>query len=363
MEKSDPLYVTYVIDQRRYDITFAQQDFIKKEVDSNTIKALMRKAYGDDTLDERSVEFYNIKRYVAKIKKSIEPVTFTEDQIKFIEGNSHSMNGLELTKNVFPEREIKALSNETKTVGEYLKAIGGSAEGEEGNDGYKPPKAVSSLVRKINSYIGNASWNPNDLTPFQRKCVEALKGYLQSARFISFMNSCPGTQDKLIMEEEFVRGVYDKYDLNSEELNMYVTLCLNYVIIDQVTKSKLMLEDKINNVLSGNGNGGQGEKLYMTWVDAANQKATELNQRQTAAKGLAEALSANRATRLKSEAQNNESLSKFVEQWKSEVGRARALRIAEIQDRRVKEEVERIESMDDYIASVFGVSSDEITKF
>jgi len=165
------------------------------------------------------------------------------------------------------------------------------------------------------------------------------------------------------MEEEFVRGVYDKYDLNSEELNMYITLCLNYVIIDQLTKSKLMLEDKINSVLSQDDDEKGSGKLYMTWVDAASQKATELNQRQASAKGLAESLSDKRAIRLKSEAQANESLSKFVEQWRSEEGRARALRIAAIEDAKVDDEIERLETMDDYLASVWGVSPEEIRKF
>jgi len=362
MEKSDPLYVTYIIDQKNYDLTFIQQDYIKQEVDSCTMRELTKKVFKDPTLDERSMEFLNIKRYVAKIKKNIEPVVFTEDQILFIENNSHSMNSLELAKNIFPEKDIRPLSSEQKTVAYYLKAIGSGNEAEENEGGYKPPRSTAAIIKKVNLYVVNAKWDANDLTPRQKKCVESLKGYLQSVRLISFIDDCPTQHLKNLMEEEFIKGVHDKDDLNSEELNMYVSLCVTYVFIDQTTKSKLMLDDKINAIISGGGDGA-GDKLYMTWVEVATQKATYLNQLQNQAKDLAIKLSSSRSTRLKTETQSNESLSKFVEEWRTEEGRARALRIAKIQDSKVKDEIERLENMDEYLASIFGVSPEELTKF
>ena len=100
----------------------------------------------------------------------------------------------------------------------------------------------------------------------------------------------------------------------------------------------------------------------MSWVELIQKCEDDLHKTKKRAEDLQVKLSSTRADRLKSMAQANESLSKFVEEWKSFEGRQRALKIAEAQNKLVKDEVNRLESMEEYIANIFGVSKDEITR-
>lgn len=356
MNKGDPGYVQAIIDQKAYGLTFVQQDFVKKNAASFSLLELVQKTYKEDSLDERSIEYDSIRKYIAKVKRNVAPVELTAEQLQFIENNSHSMRPLELAKNLFPKLDLKPLSKEVQTIDAYLKAVGiGSGEESSGEE-YRPPKAAASLVRKINTSVPNANWDANDLSPYQKKCVESLKGYLQSIRVSSFMRICPH-ELKDLFEEEFIKAVHDKYDLNSEELNMFISLCTEYVNIHQQTQNKIILETKIASTLDGD------DKLYMTWVDLLEKREADLHKSKERATKLQEKLSSTRSARLKDMAAVNESLSKFVEEWKSAEGRLRAIIISEAKALELKTEIDRIASAEEYIASVMGIGEDEVLRF
>jgi hypothetical protein len=364
-EKKDEHYFYAIIDQYEYDLTFAQQDFVKNNIDKYGLVELMRETYREPSLTERSVEYDHIRRYVAKIKRAVPRPSFTEEQISFIETNSNIMKPFELATTIFPDRKIQKLSSETQRIGEYLKALGiSSGNGDSDNNEYRPPKAASSICRKINLIEPSAEFNPNDLTPNQKKCVEALKNYLGSIRFGNFMRIYGkrenGQEICSLFEEEFIKGVYDKPDLNSEELNMYINLCTEYVNIQQITESKIFLENKINSSFDDDDEVKQ--KLSMSWVELLQKREADLNNSKKRAVDLQKMLSSTRSQRLEKQAQVNESLAKFVESWKFQEGRERALKIAEAQNLLVKDELKRIENADEYIANVLGISHDEILR-
>jgi hypothetical protein len=303
-----------------------------------------------------------VRKYVAKFKRGNNKTDFSSEQIEFIEANASTMKPFELAKTIFPDKNILPLSSETQLISDYLKAIGSlNSEGKE-SDEYRPPKAAASLVRKINQADTNANFDANDLTPFQKKCVESLRAYLQSIRFGGYMKIFDEADMKEMFEEEFVKGVYDKPDLNSEELNMYINLAAEYVNIHQVHKGKVIIENKINNALGGADGDGEEKKLYMTYVDLLQRREDDLHKSKKRAEDLQVKLSSTRSQRLANQAQVNESLSKFVEAWKSEEGRKRLLRISEAQTKLVGKEIERLETAEEYIANILGVSKDEILR-
>lgn len=359
MKKGDPGYVQAIIDQKAYNLTFDQQDFIKKSAADLSLLELVQKTFKEDSLDERSIEYDSVRKFVAKVKRDVSPLEFTEDQLQFIENNSHSMGPLELAKNLFPKNKVVPLSKETKTIALYLKAIGVGSGEEDDIDEYKPPKAAASIVRKINGAVPNAFWDANDLSPFQKKCVESMKGYLQSIRVSSFMRICP-PEFRPLFEEELIKATHDKYDLNSEELNMFISLCMEYVNIDQQTYNKNILEAKIAGTLAESED---GKKLYMTWVDLLEKREADLHKSKERATKLQEKLSSTRSARLKDMAAVNESLTKFVEEWKSEEGRRRAIIIAEARALELKDEINRIKTAEEYIANVMGIGEDEILRY
>jgi hypothetical protein len=363
MKKGDPGYFQAIIDQRQYNLTFEQQKFIQANAEKFPLVELIQKAFKEDTLNERSVEYDEVRKYVAKIKRESNKITFTSEQIDFIEANSASMKPFELAKTIFPDRSIVPLSAETQLISQYLKAIGSlNSDGKE-SDEYRPPKAAASLARKINQADSTANFDANDLSPIQKKCIESLRAYLQSIRFGGYMKIFDEADMKEMFEEEFIKGVYDKPDLNSEELNMYINLAAEYVNIHQVHKSKIIIENKINSALTGDGaKDGEEKKLYMTHVDLLQRREDDLHKSKKRAEDLQVKLSSTRSQRLANQAQVNESLSKFVEEWKSSEGRKRILRISEAQSKLASKEIDRLETMEEYIANVFGLSRDEILK-
>jgi len=357
-DEKDEVYFYGTIDQSKYDLTFVQQDFIKKNIDKLGLVDLMRATFKEDSLTERSIEYDQIRKYVAKIKRGVPSPKISPEQILFIENNAHAMKPFELAKTLFPDKEVKPLSAETQIISDYLKAVGISTNGDSQGDEYRAPKAAASLCKKINSADQLANFDANDLSPIQRKCVDSLRHYMSSARFSRFIT----TYDKELrelFEEEFIKATYSKHDLNTEELNAYINLCAEYVHMHQIVESKYILDAKINTCL---GDTEDSSKLYMTYVDLAQSKENQLNNCKTRVQKLQESLSSTRAKRLKDQSEVNDSLTKFVEEWKSKEGRDRALAMAERQKLLVIEEVKRIEDADEYIANVMGISMDELTR-
>ena len=48
--------------------------------------------------------------------------------------------------------------------------------------------------------------------------------FLGAPRFIQVINTYSGSEDRRLFEAEFIRSVWDKPDLTSEELNLYINV-------------------------------------------------------------------------------------------------------------------------------------------
>lgn len=57
MIPGDKGYVQAIVDQSVYNLTFAQQDFIKKNCEKMRLMELMREVYQEEGLNEKSLEF------------------------------------------------------------------------------------------------------------------------------------------------------------------------------------------------------------------------------------------------------------------------------------------------------------------
>lgn len=352
-------YVEKIINQAEYGLDFSQQDFIKKNVKDMSLLTLTQKVFDDSTVSDRDQEYYDVRRFVRKIKGKSKIPKFDQDQIDFIDANIGAMNAWEMGKQLFDNPKIPKLSGEVQAISRYIKAVAGLNEDEEESDRYIPPKSNVKVVQKINRADPNANWNPKDLAPFEKKGVHSLKSYLHTSRFIHYIDVIDDPDLKDLFETEFIKSVYDKPDLNSEELNMFVTLCSEYVTIQMLEKRKFMLGAKIDDTFDPNADGDSG-KLYMTWVEQYNNVERDLNNAKKRAKELATLVSGTRVNRMKAESGINDSLARFVSEWKAEENRQRALRIAEARKLKLKEEIERLEDESEYIANIMGIGKDEI---
>ena len=133
-----------------------------------SLNELVKIAFNREDLDGRSKEGKAVKTFLAsrqiKPKKSHEYeakglIDLTNDQKEYASNNCHTMTGVEMAKILFKNENLTNLSQETRSVLEYMKVIPtnvkfNNTENEEAASGdYKPPRSEERMVAKINKYV------------------------------------------------------------------------------------------------------------------------------------------------------------------------------------------------------------------
>lgn len=350
-----------IINEHDYKLDPTQQEYIIKNWDSVPPLQMTKKLFPDIVASQNTEEYKNIKRFFAKLSRNTPWFDLSNDDRIFIQKNARDMRPFELAKSLYPKKDIKPFSIETKTIQKLCEALGlvfdGISLDGDLESNYFPPQTESQLLKKINEADINAKYNTKDLNAHQRKCVESLRKYLNSARFLGIIRNYTKKNKRELFESTFIQATYDKPDLVPDELNAYINLCSDYVqhsvLQHQMDKLNQLLEDCVDD-------SAEGAKMQMSIADALSTKAQEYDKCQTRMQKLHESLSSKRKDRLDKEADVNASLAKFVELWKEEGQREKMLRIAEARNLEVEAEIDRIESMPEFIARVMGISKEEI---
>lgn len=343
-----------------YNLNEASQDFIKKNYSKYSIGELAKLVYEDNSLDEKSKEAKDIKNFIVKnIGRKHSPLELDEQQRVEIEKFSSSVGPVELARRVFKEPTLAPLSKEVKTVDKYIKVLGlppyKVIDFEDNDPSYRPPKAISKIITKINIARHDANYSEDKLTNNQKKSVEALRGFLHNNRFVATINGIKDPMERVLFESEFINGVLDKPDLNSEELNMYVSLCSDYVILKQIKEQLDMLNEELRSSVEDTDKG-----IKMALTEAFGKKSKEYDECAKRIKSMQESLSGIRSKRLESTYRANESLAVLVDLWKQQDERKKMILIAKAKELSIKEKIDDIGNEAEYIARVFGISSEEI---
>jgi hypothetical protein len=349
-----------IISQNEYCIDFDQQDFIEKNYKAKNLLEITRECFSQDDLDKHSSEYSNVRKFIAKLKRGVECMDFDDDQIEYIKNNAALMRPIDIAKVLWPNANIRPLCREQQTVDKYIKALGlGNPDigTDQPNTDYSPPKASSKIVARINAEDINANFKMEDLTGVQKKDIETLRGYLHSKRFLTTINAINRDSHRSLFEGTFIQSTYDKPDLNAEELNMYISLCRDYVFATQVQEQLETINTQIDNFT---GDSEEIAGLRMNLIEAYSSKMDEYHKIQARMEKLQINLSDKRNTRIKNTAQLNNSLTKFVELWKSDEERKKNLIIAKARDLQVSDEIKRVASFAEYIALVQGISEEEL---
>ena len=183
--------------------------------------------------------------------------------------------------------------------------------------------------------------------------IEQLINHLRSPRFHHFINQYSTLADRDLFESEFVRAVWDKPDLTNDELNSYVTLCTNYVRQKHIQQRI----DRLNALL----NDADSERdVTMRLTELIKATSDELNQCEKRIESLTKDLNGSRQQRLKAKGEENGSIFALVEAFTDKEERDRMIMMAELQNKLIEEEVNKLESMDEYKARILGISKREL---
>lgn len=358
--RKSKFHSTYrIITEYESGLSAAQQQIIETEYKKKSLMEVAKSCFGDEEIDERSKEYKLARNYIAKLKREIDVIDFTPEQKEFIAEHGEHMRAIDIAKELFPGEGVKALSKEHRTVDRYIKALGLNNPdlGDDTPDkDYSPPKADSVVIKRINEEDITAQFDLSRMSAEQKRCVESLRRNLHSKRFISTINTMERDSHRKLFEGTFIASTYDKPDLNAEELNMYISLCRDYVFGAQVQAQLESINKQIDEIVADDD---ESRRLHMTMVETYSSKMDEYNKIQSRMEKLQVNLSDKRSIRLKNKADVNKSLTRFVELWKDEEERKKAIIIAQAREAELSTEKVRIDSAPEYIAHVMGMDLDE----
>jgi hypothetical protein len=333
-----------------------------------SLAELVKLAFDRDDLDGRSKEGKAVKQFLAsrqiKPKKSHEYeakglIELTLEHKEYISNNCHTMTGLEMAKVLFKNEALTNLSQETRSVLEYMKTIPTNVKfhnNENENiptDEYRPPKSEERMIAKINRYILDGI-DKNKLTHKHKKEINSLIGYMNTYRFCHQINLYDDEKDRELFESSFVRYTYDKSDLTQEEVDQYIVLSTEVVISSNIQQTINVLQTQIDMAIQEDG------KIPMALVEASNTARKEYNDCVNRQQKLLNDLKVKRSERLSKQVKETASIINLVQMWKEEESRAKLLKMAEMRKHVIEKEIDRLSTMDEVKSKILGISKDEI---
>jgi hypothetical protein len=355
------------------------------------LSELTQKVFKNPSIDGRSKEGRAIKEYISEFQigkvrvnviKKMEPYALSEEQKEKIkeEYKKDGFTTLIFTRNLLNDQTISALHLEHRAVSEYVKSlhdqddkkslrISDSGEFETINyepssnfrrsepptEQYRPPATIVQVIARINKYL-NYGWKEENLKRAQIKSVESLFSYLKIFRFLYQINNYSRQEDRELFEDAFIRYTHDKDDLTQEELDQFITLSNEVVIAADIQRRIEYLRMALDDMASES----DGRKISMSLNEAINNAQTEYNQCISRQDKLYKSLTVNRSKRIEEKRNENASILNLVYAWKQEENRERMIALAERQREALKEEVEKLSSVDEFKAIIRGIDPKEI---
>jgi phage gpG-like protein len=347
------------------DLNLDQKKFIDEHfAQMPDLIELTRAVFMNDSLDGRTKEGRAVREYLAqqdlnyKTTKAekVKDVKLSPEQQEFVEEYAaDEMNAYQIAQIIFPNKNITPLSKETLVIADYIKEVAPDNVAPEDsalNRQWKPVHSVGLAVKKINSCAGK-NLETEELNIQQRKGVETLLNYLKSPRLAQVINNYTNQEDRDLFESEFIRATWDKPDLTTDEINLYINVCVDYINLKNISNHM----EKLNRLF--NEAEGQQE-MTVRLAELLKTKSEEYNQCEKRQESLINRLNGDRAKRLASRHEQVQSILSLVELFQQESERNLMIKIAELQKEAVEEEVKNIESMPDWKARVLGIGQEDV---
>tara|TARA_Y100001937_G_C7128950_1_gene336244 strand:+ start:2473 stop:3531 length:1059 start_codon:yes stop_codon:yes gene_type:complete len=341
----------------------------KKYIDENyqetpNLLELTQSAFMDTSLDGRSKEGRAVREYMAakdyKYKTTKHPkvkgVNLSAENKEFILQNvDGGMKAFEIATLLFEDRKITPLSKETLTVAEFISKnapdevhVNDTALGQK----YKPVKELGEIIEKVNK-CADQNLNEHKLTVQSKKGLETLLGFLKAPRLVQTINNYTNKNHRELFEAEFIRATWDKPDLTSDEVNLYINVCIDYVNLMNIQKAV----DKLNHMFE---QCEDQREMTVRLAELLKTKSEEYNQCEKRMESLITRLNGDRAKRVQNKHQQNASILSLVQLFQEEEEREVMIKIAEMQKDLVQEEADNLESMPDWKARVLGLRKEDV---
>ena len=352
--------------QSKITLSDDQRSFIDKNASKITdLIELTRAVFMDESLDGRTKEGRAVRAYL--IEKGTEftttknapakEVRLTEENKEFIKAQAvDGMNAFQIAKIVFSDVKVTPLSKETTVIADFIREempLSLTAEDSARGIEYCPPASALSTIKKINLAAG-INLSVEKMTRSEEISVDFMQAILASPRFVYQINSYSDSHDRTLFEAEFIRACWDKPDLTPDEINLYINVCMDYINLKQIEKQKLKLNDMFDDAEEGND-------FTIRLTEILKTKSEEYNQCVGRIDRVITKLQGDRAKRLNSKHQETANVLALVKLFQEEEERVVMVRMAEMQNKLVEEEAERMENMPAWKARVLGISKGDVS--
>ena len=355
------------------ELTEQQQLSILKEWNDRpdnppSLLELIRVAYPDQNFDGRTKEGRAVKKFLstrdivadgAHVYKPKDKVELSEEHKEYISNNASMMSPVEIARIIFKDNKITNLNQEARTVSDYVSSLDNKVVYQDpqnvipSSSDYKPPKTILRMTQRINKYV-HEGLEENNLKSKEKAGVEALIGYTHTYRYLHQINNYETQNDRDLFESSFVRYTYDKPDLTQEEVDQYIVLSSEVVIAANIQRRKEHLTAMLDVIVEDSDG-----RASMSLVEVIGKVETEYNQSVNRQQKLLGDLKEKRSDRLSKQIKENASILNLVQVWKEEDSRKKMIHLAEMKKESIKEEVERLSSMDEIRCRILGLGEDE----
>lgn len=332
---------------------------------------ITRKVYKNDKLDGRSNEGIAVRTVLIEADVGYKSKSVYErraaDYLKGPEKEyikqhiENAQNAMEIARTLFPSRRLEQNSVEVIEVQKYALSINPQAfkSGEIIVDtaDYAAPDTFNKMLRLINRCTCE-KMETERLESAKRRQIEKVMTYMGSPRFVYTIKGYIKLDERELFEMEFVRSTWDKPDLHSDDINLTINLCQEYVEQARVSATMAKLQSELD--LTAQRQGDDRVKVSIAIVEALKEQGDIRNKSIERQRRINEDLNDKRKNRLDQKNKTNQSISVIIEQMKDEEGRTRMARYAQMLRGELKSETERLGGLENFHAQIFGVNGDDI---
>ncbi len=295
------------------------------------------KKYIDDNLGK-----YSIQQFAEKIFRVKDPKYTSAECVaikNYIATNSVPM-AAQIKPEIFENDPTPEIQLESLPEGEFEKT-------------YRPPKTLDQASSRVNKAIDGKlkpkCWETDSKV---RENLKSLIQFCHSGRYLALIDKY--TDDlKDLFEQSFVKYVWDKPDLTQEEIDLYLNLCCNSVDYISMREEMVFLQ-KMQKDCSDDSD---GKRISMSIVESIANLRSEMGDCQKRQEKLVETLQGKRNERINTKIKENENFTILVDSWRQKTGREKFLKFAENREKEVKDEIERLETLDSYLIEIYGANT------
>ena len=279
---------------------------------------------------------------------------FTEEQKQLIVSEmKNGSNPLNIARLLFGNDKIQRLSKEWRAVQQWVANNGLKVDDKDDIvSEYVAPRSFETIVGKINRAVG-INLDHEKLSGKYKQYVEKLAVHFQNSRLKRIMDSYEVRKDRQLFEDQFIRLVWDQMDLTAMELDLIMNICADTVSVEssraRIQKLTSMFDDIEDK-----------SELKISLSDSIKTITDEYNITLKRISDNTKKLQGDRSERLKSGSKDETSLISLFQELQEEENRINAIRIAEMQKMAIEEEANRLETADEWMCRILGVSKQEV---